>query len=78
MLGGVLAICVEVNSASVPRSAWKITFGGRWSRKATAMFNASVTSSVRRWSAIAQPMTRREQPSRTTHGYAQPCWSADT
>lgn len=51
-----------MNSAEVycvPLSEWKISPGAGW-RAAMAMRRASATSSVRMWSAIDQPTTRRE------------------
>jgi hypothetical protein len=48
----------------LPRSAWKMTpFGGR--RCFNAIARASITRSVRMWSATAQPTTFRENASMT-------------
>ena len=55
----------------VPRSEWKIS-PGPGPRAATAIRRASATSSVRMWSAIDQPTTRREARSITVARYSQP------
>ncbi|MDT5318299.1 MAG: hypothetical protein QOD88_821 [Mycobacterium sp.] len=51
----------------------RITASASSPRIATAMDKADSTRSARIWSSIAQPITRREQPSRTAHKYSQPC-----
>src|SRR5207245_10675870 len=55
-----------------PRSEWKITPATLPPRVATAIRSASHTSSARRCVAKAQPMTRRENTSRTVARYSQP------
>lgn len=42
-------------------------------RRHRAMSRASMTSSVRRWSAMGQPTQRREYTSITAAQYTQPC-----
>src|SRR5579884_4048172 len=55
----------------LPRSEWKIRprFGRRW---LIAIRSASQINSARRWSAMAQPTTRREARSITLARYLQP------
>jgi hypothetical protein len=55
----------------LPRSLWKVT-GPVGRRAATAFVKAWATRSVRRWSAVAQPTTRREARSMTVARYSHP------
>lgn len=54
-----------------PRSLWEITPLTSPPRVLTAISIASVTNSVRMWSAMDQPATRREQMSITVAKYIQ-------
>lgn len=55
-----------------PGSKWNTTLSMWPPRVATAILSASQTSSARRWSASAQPITRREYKSITVARYSQP------
>jgi len=55
----------------LPLSEWKTT-GLVGCRAATALVRAWATKSVRRWSARAQPTTRREARSTTLARYSHP------
>ncbi len=68
-----LVVHSAANSAEVywqPRSAWKITPAARPPRARTAAVSASLISSVRRWPAIDQPISRREPMSMTVARYS--------
>ena len=52
-----VVICAE--AYWVPRSEWKMTCAGRSPRSVMAITRASSIRSVRMWSAMAQPITRR-------------------
>src|SRR5664280_2950172 len=61
----------QLNPPRQPRSEWKITSASGL-RAATALASALAASSVRRWSARANPTTRREAISRTVARNSQP------
>jgi hypothetical protein len=61
----------QLNPPWQPRSEWKIT-PGSGSRAARALVRASLTSSVRMWSAIANPTSRRLAMSITVAKYSHP------
>jgi hypothetical protein len=55
-----------------PLSEWKITPAAWPPRVATAIRSAAQTSDARRGSAMARPITRRENTSSTVARYSQP------